>query len=404
MGFFDFLHPKPVAPQTVAFSNLGPWLTQFLEAKKLDQKLEAFNQQVQESLKQLKNALPPLQNASPPNVSEEEQRILQENQERYLEKTQFFLDTLHLPQTVSDLGYFTSQLSQDLEQLQKSLEQNQYVLQQYLPQPLATVTQTLKNLADQNNSFRKKLEQEHLEDIRDLRLLLKQYQSDQDRKQQIQQQIKDREEPLSPLRQREQKIAQRLQQYQQSPAQQEYQTLQQEKTKLGEELGKEQEELHQAFLQLTHALRKYHYEAKEPLVQQYIDDAGKALQEDGELRIVNLLQQLREQLENLDLKEDKEVQALNTLGALTPTYFQEKQKKLIELNEPLNSVKAQMANSVIALNIMEQESLLTETRARMQEHQEELQELRQKLEDIHEETHKHKIHELLPKLNVVLEE
>ena len=100
------------------------------------------------------------------------------------------------------------------------------------------------------------------------------------------------------------------------------------------------------------------------------------------------------------MKEDKEVQALNALPSLTAEFFNEKRSELRELDGQLAQVNAQLANHVMALNIMEQESLLSETKNRMEGIQETLSHLNHKLEDLHEENYKKKIRETLLKMGI----
>lgn len=405
MGFFDFLHPKTPATETVNFSSLEPFLNQYLERKNLGEKLKTYNEQLGKLQEEIKTALESLQNTSLPSISEEEQRIVQENREHYLEKALFFLDSLHLPQQVSDLGYFTSKLSQDYDELLRSLEQNQYVLEQYLPKALLNVTNALKNLSTYNCTFLEQLRGEHLEDIREVQTQLGEYKKDNQKRKKLIQQKTEEEEQLAPLKEREERILRRLLEYKKTSAYDDYQNLLAQKQPLVMELQKEKQDLQQNFLHLSHALRKYHYEAKETLVQQYLDESSEALHQDPELKIVGILAELSAQLQNLDLKEDKEVQALNTLPRLTLEYFTQKRAKLAELGEQLSQVQAQLANSITALNVMEQESLLAETKSRMVYLQENIQELNHKLEDLHEENYKNKIKELVINLgHVVLQD
>ena len=394
MGFFDFLQKKSQAPETVSFSQLGPWLQQYVEKKNLGEKLQGYTQKFEEIQKQLKTALESLQNSALPSISEEEVRIVQENKEHYLEKVHFFLDNLHPPQDVSDLGYFTSKISQDHNELIHSLEQNQYVLEQYLPKALAPVVNTLKTLSEHNGAFLTQLRSEHLEDVREIQTQLDEYKKDAEKRQKLQQQKQHHEEELAPLKQREEKILRRLAEYKKTTAYEDYQALLRQKQPLMNELQKEKQDLQQPFLHLSPVLHKYRYETN-PLVHAYLEDAAQALLEDTRLTILTVLHELQEQLHGLDLKEDKEVQALNTLPSLTTEYFNEKRTELHELGEQLNQINAQLANNIMSLNIMEQESLLTETKNRMQDIQETLQMLNQKLEDLHEENYKNKIKELL---------
>ncbi|MEK6964274.1 MAG: hypothetical protein AABX70_07655 [Nanoarchaeota archaeon] len=405
MGFLDFLRKKTPSTETVAFSNLEPFLRQYVERKNLGEKLQLYNQRFEELQIQLKGALETLQNGALPAISEEEVRIVQENREHYLERIQFFLANLHPPQTVSDLGYFTSKTSQDYDELLRSLEQNKYVLEQYLPKILAPTTTALKALSEHNLTFLTQLRSEHLEEVHEIQAQIGEYKKDQEKRQKFQQQKAEEESQLAPLKEREEKILRRLDGYKKTPAYEDYQTLLQQKQPLVHELQKERQELQQGFLHLSYALRKYHYEAKESLVQQYLDEASEALQQDPELNIARILSELHTQLQNLDLKEDKEVQALNTLPRLTAEYFSQKRAKLQELGDQLNQIQAQLGNSITALNVMEQESLLSETKSRMVYLQENIQELGHQIEELHEENYKNKIKELIINLgNVVLQD
>ena len=241
MGFFNFLHKKQSAPETVTFSTLETWLAQTLERKNLGQHLQVHNQAFEQLKKTLQEALEALQNQALPAISEEEQRIVQENKEKYLERIHFFIEGFHPPQTIADLGYFTSKLSQDYDELLRSLEQTQYVVQQYLPTTLASVTGALQKISEYNGAFLRQLRDEHLDELREIQTQLNEYKKDHEKRQKFQQQKGEEEGQLAPLKQREEKILRRLTEYKKTSAYEEYQRLAQQKQPLMNELQKEKQ-------------------------------------------------------------------------------------------------------------------------------------------------------------------
>lgn len=405
MAFFDFFKKKPEPTEEVSFSGLDAWLKAYVDKKDLNSKWQAFRKQVEEIFKSINSALAELAQAKliNENISEKERQIMEGNRDNYVKRFSQFLEQIHIPEPFSESGFFTSKLSQDLDSLSGDTEKNFFVLKHFFDKQVSQVAVHLKALSDKLISFRKSLENEHLDEVREIGALLKQWREEEKKRQQYAEQKQEEESRLPDLKQREVKILGRLTEYKKSPAYDEYARIANEKEVLSKQVQANIQALKQDFSSLGHALRKYHYEAKDSVVQQYLDNPSEALLKDDLLHILKVLATLRQELQALDLKEDKEVKTLEAIDRLNEAYLAETRSSLCNLNEKLAEIKAQLANSIIALNILEQESLLSETKSRIASVEECLQELEQKISSLASEDIYVKIKELVPKLgNAVL--
>ena len=188
-------------------------------------------------------------------------------------------------------------LSQDYDELLRSLEQTQYVVQQYLPTTLASVTGALQKISEYNGAFLRQLRDEHLDELREIQTQLNEYKKDHEKRQKFQQQKGEEEGQLAPLKQREEKILRRLTEYKKTSAYEEYQRLAQQKQPLMNELQKEKQDLQQPFLHLSYALHKYHYE-NDPLVQKQTNDQKKI-----QISVINVMLNLSKQKKMKSLRQ-----------------------------------------------------------------------------------------------------
>jgi len=140
-----------------------------------------------------------------------------------------------------------------------------------------------------------------------------------------------------------------------------------------------------SFSSINAALKKYErLTLEEKLVRKYLDSPLKALLEDKELKIVELIPKMKDAITkgSLELNKKKKDKILSELEKLSRTYFEVFLSKYNELNEKLNKLKSEIEKTKIVKEIEELEEKLNLYRIKVEEEELKVKELTNELEGI----------------------
>ena len=404
MGFFDIFRKKEL--ENVKFGEIDAWLDDFLKKKGLDKKMEALNEQTVIKISEIKAALENLEKAELLNekIPERAKQIMEGNRKTYIRRIGYFLDNFALPENVLAISDFSKRLSEDLDELGKDTHKNYYVLKEFLEHDAYAVAKRIKELETLMQNTSQELEKENIHSAQSVKKKLKQYEKDLESLEYMEKEKKEEAARLEELRLKQEKVKKKLKELKESKDLERFNKLKERQEQNLEDIKKEENQFFQLFSQLERPLRKYKRGSlEEDLINRYLDNHMGALKGDEEMKILEILDKLKQNVKGLELKEKQEAKIAETIERLNKDFLLERKAALERLEQEKKEIHHLMNQNVIMLNMMEQESFLDNNQTLMEMHQRKLDELDNKISKIQPQEVRKEIKEALKEIvNVTL--
>ena len=404
MGFFDIFRKKEL--ENVKFGEIDAWLDDFLKKKGLDKKMEALNEQTVIKISEIKAALENLEKAELLNekIPERAKQIMEGNRKTYIRRIGYFLDNFALPENVLAISDFSKRLSEELDELGKDTHKNYYVLKELMEHDAYAVAKKIKELETLMQKTSQELEKENIHSAQSVKKKLKQYEKDLESLEYMEKEKKEEAARLEELRLKQEKVKKKLKELKESKDLERFNKLKERQEQNLEDIKKEENQFFQLFSQLERPLRKYKRGSlEEDLINRYLDNHMGALKGDEEMKILEILDKLKQNVKGLELKEKQEAKIAETIERLNKDFLLERKAALERLEQEKKEIHHLMNQNVIMLNMMEQESFLDNNQTLMEMHQRKLDELDNKISKIQPQEVRKEIKEALKEIvNVTL--
>ncbi|KYK26357.1 hypothetical protein AYK26_05180 [Euryarchaeota archaeon SM23-78] len=406
MGFFDFLRKKE--PGIIKFSEIDDWLDKQVENKKLDQKISKAKSMIKDKLSQGYKYLEELEKTGlkNENIPERAKHMMEGHRKTYIQRLRRFLDEVEVPDDFSQIGYYAAKFSESIDKLSEETHKNYLVLKEFMEEELSKVVRSVKGIEDDLSKLQAQIEKEGLEMIKDAKLKLKHYKEDLKKKARLEEEKASQEKELEALKERKKKFEKRVNELKQSKDYVDYKVFLEKKKKYEEKLKEIENELKIVFAELHRPLKKYKRGSlNEQLIDKYILDPSGALEEDDSLLIINVLHKMREQLDNLDLKEKQIEKTLEMLDKLNKDFFMNRKLEISRLKGLNREAATKINKSVVALNISENDTWLRKIDEKMQYADKLLEEIEKEIQHINLDYLKQKVKEKVKEVaSVVIED
>jgi len=406
MGLFSFLKKKE-EKAVIAFADLTHWLDDFLDKKQLKQRLEEFKEAVKKEISELNKHLEELANSElmNPNIPDRAKHMMVGNREQYILKMKSFLENINIPDDYNAMGYFASKFSEEIDKLSEKTQRNYLVLNEFFGKEITKIATKVKKIEDKSIKFRKELEKENLDIVNDVKVKLKELYDELGKKKELLLNKQNYEQLIKELEEKEKKIIERLDKLKESQDFKGFKDLHEKKQGIENKIECIKKELKSDFSSLERALKKYtHNTPDEKIVLGYLKEASEELLRDSEIKIADMISELREKLPELDLKEKKEISTLETINKLSKEYLKKAKEEIENLKEEITNLNKQLKGTVISLNISEQQTFLREAKKKIEEKKQSLESIEKELGRINPNLLREKIKEKVKELaDVVFE-
>jgi len=237
--------------------------------------------------------------------------------------------------------------------------------------------------------------------VKDARVRLNQYRNDLKKKSMLEEEKIKQSDELENLKERRHKLAARLDELQKTKEYNEFKELLENKKKYEDELREIETELKTIFAELNRPLRKYkHRSLQEKLIDKYLLDPAGALEDDASMVMLEVLAKMKQELPNLELKENQLEKASEMINKLTRNFFMDKKFRIDRLKELNKEAATKINNSVVTLNIAENETLLRGVGEKITQAGRSLEEVKKVIDEINldylKQKAKEKIKEISP--------
>jgi hypothetical protein len=401
MGFFDFLKKK--GPETISFSQVEAWLDKQVADKKLGENVSRVKGVINSKILESHRLLDELEKAGlrNENIPVKAKQIMEGHRRAYIQRLKRFLDEIEVPDDFSQIGFYSANFSELLDKLSRETQKNYFVLKEFLEAELSRVVKSIKSIEDELVKLQQNIEKQGIDLVKDAKVRLKQYRDDLKKKAMLEEEKIKQSDELENLKERRHKLAARLDELQKTNEYNEFKELLDNKKKYEDELREIETELKTIFAELNRPLRKYkHRSLQEKLIDKYLLDPAGALEDDASMVMLEVLAKMKQELPNLELKENQLEKASEMINKLTRNFFMDKKFRIDRLKELNKEAATKINNSVVTLNIAENETLLRGVGEKITQAGRSLEEVKKVIDEINldylKQKAKEKIKEISP--------
>ncbi|MFA6460752.1 MAG: hypothetical protein WCV90_00665 [Candidatus Woesearchaeota archaeon] len=225
------------------------------------------------------------------------------NKEHYLQAVDSFAEKMIIPTELSftsleDLQKareFNQELNQRLDQFSHFTEKSYHAAKHLFYEEVDDLAKVFKEINALSRGFEQK--SEDLVIMEKIKLDFSKLTQEREIKETLEKEIKEIQEQLQKLSTQEKTTQQKEESLLKSQEYQEYLNLKDKEQQLQTKIEELEREIHTFLFKLSKPLRKFQYSANDPIIEAYLTDSVKAFEEDEELKIILILETLKESLE-----------------------------------------------------------------------------------------------------------
>jgi len=351
-GFLQFLKNlfasedvEVVIPkQSIAFAELSSWLETHTNqnAKSISDFSKPILNKIDDAIFANQANLSKLENAElkNKNISSRELEIMKGNRHSFIKRTEQFLQQLSSLYNKEEITYADMKKVCDYYgaeiQIYHSATLKPYaVLQHFFANESYIVAKNIKEIDELMKQLQAIVQKQSVEAITDIKTQITAVEAKLKKKAELEKEKKQAEEEYKEQEELCQQAKQKMKKTEESDGYQRYlqyvADAQQQQKKIDEHIAS----LVHSFSVIDKAVRKYARTApdKEQFLLFYVEKPLEALQQDASFEIASIITTIQQQLDALDIKDDKKEKTEIELNYLTLAFFQnylEQYKKLID--------------------------------------------------------------------------
>ena len=359
MWFFDLFKKKEkvLSNDVINFSELEKWLEEKTQKRvnELNKNTSGFISKIKEEVEELKLNVFKLENAEINKdihiVEGAKQKVLG-NRESYIKDVNFFISNIQFSDDPMD---FYSKLENSLNELAKTTVKNHAIVEQLFGE-VSFVAGNLGNLGKLVNEIKNACNSQEITAINEVKSLIKEINKKIELRGIIDEEIKNREIEKFDLENYDNELKKNMEELKNNEKYLKLQSLLDEKEKNEFSLKESEEKIKHVFVPLQKSLRKFYKIKNDSLLLNYTEDPAKALVNDKELKIIELVEEMQGSIEQLELNEQKEKRVVEELNSLDGAAL----KYLAEIYNELSNTKKKLNESILRNEMSHKQWILNE--------------------------------------------
>ena len=335
------------------------------------ERFEEIKPQLIQKLKELSKK--PLMN---PNIPKREIQIMDGNRDNYVKNISHFVSNSELPKSYLDLYNYTIKFSEKMESLSRDVQKNTFILQSFFENEMKDINKNLSDLEESVIKIRVLFEKQNiqklqkvLEDIDKIKKNLIKINNLKSNITEHDVMLKEYEDKISKLKERINTITTGT----------DYRALESFKTdkeRIDEEIKKSFSQLDSQLSEIDIALKKYYYKNPDKkIIRAYMEEPYKTILSDDKLEIAEIVKDIREHLEDIELKDKKRELTANALSILEYNFIKEKQAELKKLEDQKQHLQTKITHNSASLNLSEQQYWINANQDKINKHKDEISRL-----------------------------
>ncbi len=403
MGIFDFFKKRPVEkqenrPKKLNLDDVDKKIDSFSKEAigNINRELENIKRNIEENINNIEKNINLLEEKEPKNknLPERAKSVVEGNKKSYIVKLREFIKTIEMPEDVYSVVSFCDGFDSSLDDLGKKTIKNFNILQQFFGDETKSISIGINQINDLLKNSKKMIQDSNIEKIRELKESVKDVNNKLELKKEIEKEIKlaneKKEKNNNELKEKEKEIKN----IEKGDNYKRFLDLCEKDKLLKKDLKELETGFSSDFLAITSSLKKYERLTMDfQLVNDYMKNHLKALQNDENLKIVGLLGKMSESIAKgeLDLKDNKKKRILSKLSRFDKNYFEGFISKHKGLSKNVDELKSEIESIKEVENIKELKVKLKSELSRIEEDDINIKELQNKFDNINVEDMKKRI-------------
>ncbi|HIH32300.1 TPA: hypothetical protein HA235_06355 [Candidatus Woesearchaeota archaeon] len=320
-----------------------------------------------------------------PNIPRREIQIMEGNRDNYVKRTSHFIQELSIPKPYLEMYDYSKKFTENLESMAKEVQKNVFVLQHFFGNEIKSISKNLSRIESIVNEIKAIFEDHNIDALKEIQTDIQIMNKNLLRISNIEQEIKEHELTINEYDDKIKKLNERIHTITSGTDYRALEGFQEEKKSIDDEISHITKELQSVFTGFDTALRKYLYRNQDrKIIKEYLEDSSKALMNDKNLEILPILEDLKQNIDILDLKDKKQNNSLISLNKLDLEYLKEKQSSLNKLHDQKQHIQTKITHNSASLNLSEQQYWINTNKDKADHYQEIIDKLRSEIAKIKE--------------------
>jgi len=311
-------------------------------------------------------------------IPEREINIMGGNRDNYIRRISHFVTNIDVPKNYLDTYDYCIKFSKDLEVLNGDVQKNIFVLQHFFENEIRAINKELHDLEEFIIDIRMLLEKNGIELLKDIQKDIKIFTDNIVKTNDFRKQIGAENQEIDVHQEKIDRLNARIKTITEGTDYRALEGFKQEKETVEKEFKELTQAEGEAFSNLETALKKFYYlNPDKKIIKEYLDDFKAALIKDRGLEITGILASVKEAIDNgqIDMKDKKRDNCIDSIVKLTPEYLQSLQSKTKELEEKKQHAQAKITHNSASLNLSEQQYWINATQDKIRYHESNIEKL-----------------------------
>ncbi len=329
----------------IEYSELPNYINNFVQPK--EKELDELFKQLEEKISELDNALTQLKTAKITEMNPKIVNVILDNRNSYIKHTKIFMETIKLPEELSfsKTKQFCYEFEQTLKDFTEKSTKSFHVAKNLIGDELENVAKKIRELEDYIKEIKLFLHEENADKIIEIRKQTEELFNTVQIKKNYQVEIDSLKQQFAQLEFSQSKMLEEISEISKTEEFEKLNNLKEENQSLQDRIEKLKSDALALFLPLDKSLRKFNKLSPEEVIQDYINNPLKALKQDKDFKIFNILKQIEAALidDQLDIKEEKKDKTLESIKNISEESLKNLLSEYISLINEQQSIKEKLS-------------------------------------------------------------
>lgn len=353
-NFFKKIFTKQLEKEEIKLEELENWFNEKTKDKIEVLKLEikTLFSRMEEEKEKLKQNIDILQKAElhNPRISVKEVQFMEGNREAYLKKLNLFLEKIDINKNPRPVLEFCSVFEESIDVFAKSTLKSNYIIKEFFSDYISGINQNIKNIDKIEKNIRALTQEKEIQLIEDTKKEINDLKNKIELKEKLKNKSLEEGKNLEEAEKQKKKIDGKLEEAMSGNEFLSLKKLEEGHDKINKQIAELKEPFLHNFSVIDAALKKYErMSLDERIVHSYLANPVKALLNDKEFKIIEILEKTKENILNnsIELKDKKRDKILEKIPELDKTYFKEFLSQYTELDNKRDELQKNIEKNPI---------------------------------------------------------
>jgi len=391
MGIFDFFKKfsEKREVENIKFEEMDSWIDSWSmkqfegiksELANIREKMIMEKEKSRKNIQRLREG-----EVKNKNLPDKVKYMVDDNRKIYIQKTENLLEKFDIPNKVDEIQRFCDLIDKELDFFGKNTLRNHVILQEFFGNEVSDISDNIRILSEMIKKARGIENSPMMKNVERLKNNFFDLQQKIKSKKMLEKEIDITKGELGGREISVKEKEKEINEVEEGSRYKKFMGLVRKKEMLENEIKEIEEEPFNLFSMINPALRKYErMTLDEKLVRKYLENSLKALLEDKEFKILDVLEKMKKLIieGKIELKEKKKDKILLELEKIEKSYFEEFIKMYSELRKKIDELKMEMNKEKIIEGVEKLKEELKKNEIDVEDIKRKIGEMVKKFEDI----------------------